>query len=101
MYENVRVPSLGFEHRTDGLTGDVTSLFQYPGLNEAGLKYQREQMVVNPKLSKGWIGPFTCMVQVSHPETVKVILKSSGTISLRICYGCFFLLYFIIISFYI
>ena len=37
-------------------------------------------MVKHPKLSKGWIGPFTCMVQVSHPETVKVILKSSGTI---------------------
>lgn len=50
---------------------------QFPGLNEAGLKYQREQMAKNPKLSKGWIGPFVCMVQVNHPDTVKVILKSS------------------------
>ncbi|KAJ8312284.1 hypothetical protein KUTeg_009657 [Tegillarca granosa] len=49
----------------------------YPGPNEEGLTFQRESTGLFPKLIPVWFGPFLPMILVHHPETVKVILKSS------------------------
>ncbi|WAR03344.1 CP4F2-like protein [Mya arenaria] len=50
---------------------------QMPDLCEAGLKWMRENCGLRPRISIGWMGPFIGMVNVVHPDTVKVVLKSS------------------------
>lgn len=51
---------------------------QYPGPDERGLQWQRDMTATFPRTCSGWMGPFFPMIMVSHPETVKVILKTSG-----------------------
>lgn len=56
---------------------------QYPGPNEAGLKFQRDQVLNYPRAQGVWIGNWIRpSVLVHHFETVKVILKSSGRLQL-------------------
>ncbi|KAL5017474.1 hypothetical protein ScPMuIL_007063 [Solemya velum] len=50
---------------------------QYPGPNEAGLKFQRELTGKFPRVARAWLGPFVSFLIVSHPETLKLILKTS------------------------
>ncbi|KAK3599085.1 hypothetical protein CHS0354_024413 [Potamilus streckersoni] len=62
--------------------GDEPELFwgnlrQYPGPNEAGLAFQRKQTEKYPKIVRGWLGPFIALITVHHPDTVKIILRSS------------------------
>ncbi|KAH3883802.1 hypothetical protein DPMN_007770 [Dreissena polymorpha] len=59
---------------------------QMPDLSEAGLAWMRENTDKRPLISLGWMGPVIAMVNVVHPETVKVILKSSAPKSRNI-YG--------------
>ncbi|XP_041376951.1 cytochrome P450 4F6-like [Gigantopelta aegis] len=47
-----------------------------PGPNEAGLKFKRDLMSVMPRLNLLWLG-YLPMVNVKHPETAKLILKTS------------------------
>lgn len=53
-------------------------IVQMPGLSEAGLKFMRDNCALRPRISVGWMGPFIGMVNLVHPDTVKVILKGSG-----------------------
>ncbi|XP_021372772.1 phylloquinone omega-hydroxylase CYP4F2-like isoform X1 [Mizuhopecten yessoensis] len=53
------------------------NLLEYPGPNEAGLKYQRDMTALYPRVSRGWLGPFIPLIIVNHPETVKAIMKTS------------------------
>lgn len=52
-------------------------LHLYPGPNEAGLKFQMERCSKYPKLHRIWIGFVRPIVVVHHPDTMKVILKTS------------------------
>ncbi|XP_025090186.1 phylloquinone omega-hydroxylase CYP4F2-like [Pomacea canaliculata] len=52
-------------------------LFDYPGPNEKGLQYQREMTAKYPRASSVWLGPSIPVIFVSHPDTVKLILKTS------------------------
>ena len=49
-----------------------------PGPSEEGLKWVREGTKTVTRLGKFWFGPFNLAVSVIHPETVKVIFKTSG-----------------------
>ncbi|XP_041348004.1 cytochrome P450 4F22-like [Gigantopelta aegis] len=51
-------------------------ILDYPGPNDAGLKFQREMVAVYPYISLYWLG-YVPLVMVSHPSTVKAILKTS------------------------
>ena len=51
---------------------------QYPGPDDRGLKFQREMTAMFPRVVSAWMGPFLPMLIVAHPETVRIILKSSG-----------------------
>ncbi|XP_060077843.1 cytochrome P450 4F2-like isoform X3 [Ylistrum balloti] len=53
------------------------NLLEYPGPNEAGLKYQRDMTALFPRISRAWLGPFIPLIIVNHPETVKAIMKTS------------------------
>ncbi|XP_005102455.1 cytochrome P450 4F22 [Aplysia californica] len=52
------------------------NLFQYPGPNDKGLAFQRDITRRYPRMFLTWLMQFPLIV-VSHPDTVKVILKSS------------------------
>lgn len=54
------------------------NLHEYPGINDEGLKYQRTTTAEYPKVSRGWMGPFLPVVFVYHPDTIRVVLKSSA-----------------------
>ncbi|XP_059148816.1 cytochrome P450 4A25-like [Physella acuta] len=51
-------------------------LLDYPGPDEKGLAYQRMQTGKYPRTNLAWM-LHTPMVMVTHPDTVKVVLKSS------------------------
>ncbi|KAH9504233.1 hypothetical protein Btru_064424 [Bulinus truncatus] len=51
-------------------------LLDYPGPNEKGLAYQRDRTGKYPRCSLVWMLQ-TPMIIVNHPDTVKIILKSS------------------------
>lgn len=53
------------------------NLLEYPGPNDEGLKFQREMTGKFPRVQSVWNGPFFPMVLVSHPDTVRIILKTS------------------------
>ncbi|KAK7087546.1 hypothetical protein V1264_021582 [Littorina saxatilis] len=53
------------------------NLLEYPGPDERGLKFQREMTAMFPRVSSAWMGPFLPMIMVSHPETIRIILKTS------------------------
>ncbi|XP_076107037.1 ultra-long-chain fatty acid omega-hydroxylase-like isoform X1 [Mytilus galloprovincialis] len=53
------------------------NLKEFPGINDEGLKFQREETRLFPKVTRGWLGPFLPMLFVYHPETTKIVLKSS------------------------
>ncbi|KAK7506000.1 hypothetical protein BaRGS_00002722 [Batillaria attramentaria] len=53
------------------------NLLAYPGPNDEGLKFQREMTGKFPRTQSAWSGPFFPMVFVSHPDTVRIILKTS------------------------
>ncbi|XP_069136543.1 ultra-long-chain fatty acid omega-hydroxylase-like isoform X1 [Argopecten irradians] len=65
--------------RFPGPKGNILfgNLLEYPGPNEAGLKYQREMTGLYPRISRAWLGPILPLIIVNHPETVKAILKTS------------------------
>ncbi|XP_033747773.1 cytochrome P450 4F22-like isoform X1 [Pecten maximus] len=53
------------------------NLLEYPGPNEAGLKFQRDMTALFPRVSRAWLGPFLPLIIVNHPDTVKAIMKTS------------------------
>ncbi|KAI8775217.1 poly [ADP-ribose] polymerase 3 [Biomphalaria glabrata] len=61
----------------------VGHLFEYPGPDERGLAFQRDMTGRHPRCSVVWMLQ-TPMLIVSHPDTVKVILKSSEPKSTRV-----------------
>ncbi|PVD31380.1 hypothetical protein C0Q70_06792 [Pomacea canaliculata] len=56
----------------------------YPGPNEKGLQYQREMTAKYPRVGSMWLGPSIPLIWVSHPDTVKLILKTSEPKAQRI-----------------
>ncbi|XP_067658778.1 ultra-long-chain fatty acid omega-hydroxylase-like [Haliotis asinina] len=54
------------------------TLHKFPGPNEDGIKYDFKMMQdVAPKIVRAWLGPFLPMIMLHHPDTVKLLLKSS------------------------
>ncbi|KAK7505999.1 hypothetical protein BaRGS_00002721, partial [Batillaria attramentaria] len=49
----------------------------FPGVDDRGLAFQREMTAVFPRVHSVWNGPFFPMLIVSHPDTVRIILKTS------------------------
>ena len=54
---------------------------QYPGPNEAGLAFDREMTGKYPLVLSAWRGPMFPLIVCVHPQTVKPILATGGTIS--------------------
>ena len=52
---------------------------QFPGPNDEGLALMRYTMTMFPRLGKVWYGPVNPAVGVWHPDTVRAIMKTSGT----------------------
>ena len=50
---------------------------QIPGFGEEGLAFFRDQAIKFPKLYTLWFGPGRPMLITCHPETNKVVLKST------------------------
>jgi len=55
--------------------------FQYPGPNEAGLKYYRDHTQLYPLTEKAWLGPLLPLVAIRHYTVMKALFQSSGNIS--------------------
>lgn len=53
-------------------------IFQYPGHNEAGLRFLRETTAKYPKASGVWVGALFPIIATRHPDTTKEIFKSTG-----------------------
>ncbi|KAL8562082.1 hypothetical protein ACOMHN_031853 [Nucella lapillus] len=53
------------------------NLFEYPGPDERGLKFQRDMTAAFPRVLSVWMGPFFPMLIVNHPETIRTILRTS------------------------
>ena len=56
------------------------SHLQFPGPNEAGLAFMRDRTAKSPRTQMTWRGLWSIMVLLRHPETVRPIVNSSGTI---------------------
>ncbi|XP_076453382.1 ultra-long-chain fatty acid omega-hydroxylase-like [Babylonia areolata] len=53
------------------------NLFEYPGPDDRGLKFQRDMTTEFPRVLTAWMGPSFPMLIVNHPETVRIILRTS------------------------
>ncbi|CAG2232925.1 Cytochrome P450 4F22,Leukotriene-B(4) omega-hydroxylase 2,Phylloquinone omega-hydroxylase CYP4F2,Cytochrome P450 4F4,Cytochrome P450 4F8,Cytochrome P450 4F5,Cytochrome P450 4F12,Docosahexaenoic acid omega-hydroxylase CYP4F3,Cytochrome P450 4B1 [Mytilus edulis] len=53
------------------------NLKEYPGPNEAGLQWTKEWVAEFPWASRFWLGPFIPLICIYHPDTTKLVLKSS------------------------
>ncbi|KAK3104941.1 hypothetical protein FSP39_013651 [Pinctada imbricata] len=87
VYSIVKVVQMILNYRSwaplyDKLPGEPSqhwfwgNLYQYPGPNEAGLKFQMERCDKYPLFHRLWIS-FRPILIFHHPETVKVILRST------------------------
>lgn len=56
---------------------------QFPGPNEEGLAFLRERTGRFPRAAQMWFTPLIVLVMITHPETAKLLLKTSGDKSCR------------------
>ena len=56
----------------------ISSNIQYPGPNEAGLKFLRDTAAQYPRVFGFFLTFLRPTVEVHHPDTMKIILKTSG-----------------------
>ena len=52
-------------------------MFQFPGFNQEMLNWLQDQVREFPYISRFWFGPLQPTVMVTHPDTIKVILRST------------------------
>ncbi|XP_053378943.1 cytochrome P450 4F2-like isoform X2 [Mercenaria mercenaria] len=54
------------------------NLKEFPGLTEEGYNFNVEMVKLFPKFFRFWVGRIYCVLIFQHPDTVKVVLKSSA-----------------------
>lgn len=53
------------------------SLHKFPGFNEAGIAFDWNNAKTYKYFHRFWGGPFMCVLNVYHPETIREVLKHS------------------------